>query len=218
VRLVLVGEEDRRAVDQVADQLALPERELLGAVGDERVAALAALVGVPPHRLGVVGADQDVGRLPHPGHDRRELDQPGLAHRAGVERRELRHRGVGGAHEARGVQGLRDVHRVAVDVVTLEPGAVVGEVLAGRADQHRAQAEPPEAEAHVGGDPSAADLEVLDQERHRELVELLDNEGVGELPPEGHQVVGGDGAGDQQRTGGPVGGVRHGAKTTERYS
>ena len=45
---------------RVADQLAVAERELLGRVGEERVAALAALLGVAQHRLGVVGADQDV--------------------------------------------------------------------------------------------------------------------------------------------------------------
>ena len=45
---------------------------------------------------------------------------------------------------------------------------------------------------------AAPDLEVVDEEGHRELVELLDDEGVGELAPEAHQVVGGDGAGDQQ--------------------
>ena len=71
----------------------------------------------------------------------------GLAHRAGVERRDLGHRRVGGAHEAGGVPGLGDVHRVAVDAVPLQPGAVVGEVLADRADEHRPQAQAAEAEA-----------------------------------------------------------------------
>ena len=61
-RLVLVGEQERRAVDQVADQLARAERELLARVGDERVAALPALLGVAEHAVGVVGADQDVRR------------------------------------------------------------------------------------------------------------------------------------------------------------
>ena len=39
---------------------------------------------------------------------------------------------------------------------------------------------------------AAPDLEVLDEEGHRELVELVDDERVGEHPPEGHQVVGGE--------------------------
>ena len=61
---VLVGEQDVRAVDEVADHLAVTERELLGGVGDEPVAALAALVGVPEHALRVVRTDQDVRRAP----------------------------------------------------------------------------------------------------------------------------------------------------------
>ena len=47
VRLVLVGEQVRRAVDEVADQVAIAERELLARVGDEREPALPALAGVP---------------------------------------------------------------------------------------------------------------------------------------------------------------------------
>ena len=150
VGLVLVGEQVGRTVDQVADQLAVAEGQLLAGVRDERVAALAALVGVPQHAVGVVGGDEHERRRAHPGGDRLQLDEPRLAHRAGVERRELRHGGVGGAHEPGGVPGLGDAHRGAVDAVPLQPGAVVGEVLAGRADQHRREAEPAEAEAHVG--------------------------------------------------------------------
>ena len=198
VRLVLVGEQERRAVDQVADQLALAERELLARVGDERVAALPALLGVAEHPVGVVGADQDVRRRADLRHDRRELDQPRLAHRARVERGELGAGGVGGADEPGRVVGVGDPHVVAVHAVPLQPRAVVGEVVARAADQHRAEPEPAQAEAHVGGDAAAPDLEVVDQERHRQLVELLDDEGVLELPAEGHQVVGGDGPGDQQ--------------------
>ena len=198
VRLVLVGEQVRRPVDQVADQLAVAERELLARVGDERVPALTALVGVADHALGVVGRDQHERRVAHPVDDRLELDQPGLAHGAGVERRELRHRGVGGAHEPRGVTGLGDAHRRAVDAVPLQPGAVVGEVVAGRPDQHRRDAEGAEAEAHVRRDATAPDLQLVDEEGDRELVELLDDEGVAELAAERHQVVSGDGSADQQ--------------------
>ena len=43
---------------------------------------------------------------------------------------------------------------------------------------------------------AAADLEVVDEEGQGDLVELLDDERVGEPAREGHQVVGGDGAGD----------------------
>ena len=145
--------------------------------------------------------------------DRLELDQPCLAHRARVEAGELGHRGVGGAHEPGRVQVLGDAHRVAVDPVPLQPGAVVGEVLPRRTDQHRAQAELGQPERDVAGAATAADLEVVDQERDGELVQLLDDERVGELAAEAHQVVGGDGARDQQRHESPrivYGGVRSG--------
>ena len=196
---VLVGEQDVRAVDEVADHLAVTERELLGRVGDEPVAALAALVGVPEHALRVVRPDEDVRRVPDAVDDRLELDLAGLAHRAGVEGRDLGHRRVVGAHEARGVPGLGDVHVVAVDVVPLEPRAVLAEVLPHGADEHRAQAQVAQAEADVRRAASPAYLEVLDEEGQRELVQRVDDQGVGELAREGHQVVGGDGARDQQR-------------------
>ena len=38
--------------------------------------------------------------------------------------------------------------------------------------------------------------QVVDEEGQRDLVQLLDDERVGEAAREGHQVVGGDGAGD----------------------
>jgi len=87
---------------------------------------------------------------------------------------------------------------VAVDPVPLQPGAVVGEVVTGRTDEHRPQAQPAQAEAHVGGDTAPADLEVVDEEGDRELVQLLDHEGVLEPSPEGHQVVSGNGPGNEQ--------------------
>ena len=108
---------------------------------------------MPQHPLGVVGPDQDVRRPADPVHDRAELDLTGLAHRAGVERGDLGHRRVVGAHEPGGVPGLRDVHGVAVDVVPHQPGAVVHEVLADRADQDRAQAEVAQAEAMLAAQP-----------------------------------------------------------------
>ena len=77
-----------------------------------------------------------------------------------------------------------------------QPAAVVGEVLARRADEDRPRAEHGHAEADVAGDPPAADLEGVGEEAHRDLVELLDDEGVREAAPEGHEVVGRDGPGD----------------------
>ena len=117
-------------------------------------------------------------------------------HRAGVEGGDLRHVVVGGADEPRSVPGLGDVHGLAVHAVALEPAAVVGEVLTDRSHEDRALPEVGHAEGDVGGDAAAADLQVLGQEGERDLVELLDDEGVGEAALEGHQVVGGNGSGD----------------------
>ena len=64
--------------------------------------------------------------------------------------------------------------------------------------QSTLQAQVAESEADVGGATAPSYLEVLDEEGHRELVELLDHQAVGELAREGHQVVGRDGAGDEE--------------------
>ena len=56
--------------------------------------------------------------------------------------------------------------------------------------------------AMLAADPAAADLQVVGEEGQRDLVELLDDEGVGEAAPEGHQVVGRDGPGDRDLHGG----------------
>ena len=155
----------------------------------------AALLGVAQHRLGVVGADEHQVEVPL-GVDRAELDHPGLGHRPGVERGDLGHRVVGGAHEPGGVPRLRDVHVVGDHAVPAQPAAVVGEVLPGGADEDRPRAEHRHAEADVAGHPAPADLEGVGEEAHRDLVELLDDEGVREGTPEGHEVVGRDGPGD----------------------
>ena len=104
--------------------------------------------------------------------------------------------GVGGADEAGGVLQLGDAHAGAVDAVALQPGPVVREVLAGGSDQDRSLPEVGHAEGDVGGDTPAADLEVLDQEGHRNLLELLLQQAVGEPTLVGHQVVGGNGSGE----------------------
>ena len=102
VGLVLVGEQVVRAVDELADEGAFRERELLRRVGDEADAARAALLGVAQHGLGVVGTDEHEVEVP-PLVDRAELDHPRLGHRAGVERGDLRHRVICRADEARRV-------------------------------------------------------------------------------------------------------------------
>jgi hypothetical protein len=52
------------------------------------------------------------------------------------------------------------------------------------------------AEGDVRGDATTADVQVVDEERHRDLVELVDDERVREPARERHQVVGRDGTGD----------------------
>ena len=191
----------RRAVDQLADQVALAEGELLARVGDERVAALAALLGVAEHRRRGRRRRSARSRARRPASTiGRQLDQPGLAHRAGVERGELRHRGVGGAHEPGGVAGPR----------RCAPSRSRRRAAPARSGSRRSPRRPrptstgrrpswPSPKHMLAAHAAAPDLEVVDEEGDRELVELLDDQGVGELAPEGHQVVGGDGAGDEQR-------------------
>lgn len=82
------------------------------------------------------------------------------------------------------------------DAVAGQPAAVVTEVLTGGADEERPGAEDGHPEADVAGDASSTDLEAVGEETDRDLVELLDDQGVGEPPAEGHEVVGGDGPGD----------------------
>ena len=200
MRLASYSLENRISAPSISGRIRSPSPKASCCEGSARnaVAALAALLGVAQHALRVVGADDDVVGLADAVDDRLELDLARLAHRAGVEAGDLRVRAVVGAHEARGVPGLGDVHGVAVDVVALEPGAVVGEVLADRADQHRAQAEVAEPEADVGRAATPAHLQVLDEEGHRQLVELVDDQAVGEPAREGHQVVGRDGSGNEE--------------------
>ena len=60
-----VGHEQVGAVDQRPHLLAIERRQLLRRVRDERDAAVAALLGVPDHRVRVVGADDnEVDRPP----------------------------------------------------------------------------------------------------------------------------------------------------------
>ena len=72
-------------------------------------------------------------------------------------------------------------------------------------DQNRPQTQAAEPEGDVGPHSPAPDLQLLDQERQRDLVELPADQGVGEPPLEGHEVVGGDRAGDDDAHGTPLG-------------
>lgn len=205
--LVLVREEVRGALQQYPDLVAVHPGDLLGEIGGEGDRPRAALLGVPEHALGVVGADQDQVQAAHAVRDGLQLDQAGLAHRARVEGADLVVVGVRGAHEAGGVQGLGDADRVGVDAVPVEPVAVLGEVGTRGADQDRLRAELAHAEGDVRADAAPAYVEVVDQEGERDRVQLVRDELVGEAAGEGHEVVGGDGAGDCDAHGGdsPVG-------------
>lgn len=194
--LVLVGEEVGRPVQQYPDLLPVHPGDLLGEVGGERNVPGAALLGVPEHALRVVGADEDQVEAAHPVGDGLQLDQPGLAHRARVEGADLVVVGVRGAHEAGGVQRLRDADGRGVDAVPVQPGPVLVEVGARGADEDRPGAELPHAEGDVRAHAAPAHVELVDQEGQRDRVQLVRDELVGEAPGERHEVVGGDGAGD----------------------
>ena len=155
-----------------------------------------ALVGVPLHGLGIVRRDDHQVQAADPVGDRLELDLSRLGHGAGVEGADLGVVGVGGADEPGGVLGLGDVDRPGQHPVPIEPGPVLAEVLPDRADQQRVEAERRQPEADVGRDAAALDLQVLDQEAERDLVQVLDHQRLGEATREGHQVVHRDGAGD----------------------
>ncbi len=194
--LVLVGEQVRGAVQQYPDLVAVHPGDLLGEVGGERDVPRTALLGVAEHRLRVVGADGDQVESAHPVGDGLQLDQAGLAHGTGVEGADLVVVGVGGADEPRGVQGLGDAHGAGVDAVPVQPRPVLVEVGARGADQDRPGAELAHAEGDVRGDAAPAHVELVDQEGERDRVQLVRDELVGEAAGEGHEVVGGDGAGD----------------------
>ncbi|GAA3010686.1 hypothetical protein GCM10017559_36530 [Streptosporangium longisporum] len=128
---------------------------------------------------------------------------------------------VGGAQEPGGVVDLGDVHGVTVDAVTLQPGAVVGEVRADRADQDGPQPQAAHAEGDVCRAAATADLQVVHQERQGHPVELLGDELVAEAPGEGHQVVGRDGAGDGDAHGAVllvVGIWKQGRRASQEYA
>ena len=96
-----------------------------------------------------------------------------------------------GSVGASGITADRDA--LGLDRVAL---AVPGEVRAHAAHEQRVAPEAAQAEGDVAGDTAAPDLQVADKERHGDLVELVRDQRVGELPGEGHQVVGCDRPGD----------------------
>jgi hypothetical protein len=119
--LVLVREEIRGSVDELADLGSVHARQLLRRVGGEGVATLAALVGVTQHAIGIGRTDDDEIGLADALHDRQELDVARLAHRTGIEGSELVRLDIRRADETSGVVHLAHVHGVGVDAVTLQP-------------------------------------------------------------------------------------------------
>jgi len=81
-------------------------------------------------------------------------------------------------------------------VHTAQPRPVLVEVRARRADEDRPCAQLAHAEGDVRTDSAPAYVEVVDQEGQGDRVQLVRDELVGETAGEGHEVVGGDGAGD----------------------
>src|SRR5690606_40101495 len=131
---------------------------------------------VPDHRLRVVGSHDDQVDAAEALGERRQFDVARLGHRSRVEGGDLVVVPVGGAHEPGGVPHLGDVHPGRVDTVAFQPGGVVGEVRADRADQDRVQSETAQAEADVGGDPSPAYFQFVDEEGQGDLGELVGDE------------------------------------------
>ena len=146
--------------------------------------------------LRVVRADQHQVEAADALGDGLQLDEAGLAHGARVEGADLVVVGVRGADETGRVQDLGDADGVGVHAVPVEPGAVLVEVGARGADQDRVRAELPHAERDVRADTAPADVEVVDEEGEGDRVQLIRDQLVGEAAGEGHEVVGGDGAGD----------------------
>jgi len=77
-------------------------------------------------------------------------------------------------------------------------------------------------ERDVRGATTASDVEVIDEERQSQFVELVDDERVGEATREGHQMIGRDRSGDsdphgysnESRQAAPA---RHRRHPTRRY-
>jgi hypothetical protein len=77
-----------------------------------------------------------------------------------------------------------------------QPGVVLREVGPDRADEDGPEAQQAQPVRHVGAGSAAVLDEVVHQEGERDVLHLALDELLDELPGEGHQVVGGDGAGD----------------------
>ena len=191
--LVLVGEQVGGAVDELPCLLTVESRELLRRVGGEWDAEASTFLGVPQHRCRIVGTDQyDLG-CTDAFDDPAEIDLARLTHRSRIERRELRHRLVRGAHEASRVVRLGDAYSAAVDAVRLEPLAIVVKVRSHRSDEHRRLPQLAHRIRDVACDTAASDHEILDKEAERNVLEMIGENLLRELPRELHQMICRDG-------------------------
>jgi len=201
--LVLVAEQVVGAGQQRTDLLAVQPGELPRRVGRERDLVLDALLGEREHRVGVAGADHD--EL-DPAGQLAEVDLPVLRHRARVERGDLVHVEVGRGHVPGRMVPRRLPDAAGVDAVPVQPLAVAGEVaLPRRADEQRPQAQAAEPERDVRRDAAAPDLERVDEEGQRDLVEFVRHELLDKPGRERHQVVGRDRPRDCNAHGSPSG-------------
>ena len=79
----------------------------------------------------------------------------------------------------------------------IQPCAIVAEVLADRTHQKWVQSKRGQSEADVGRDTTAPDLQILDQKRQRDPIELFGEQRFREPAGELHQVVHGYRASDR---------------------
>ena len=195
-RLVLIREQVCRPVDESTNLRSVHPSQLLGRIGREGVPTLPAFIGVTQHPLRIIGTDDDQIDAPEPVVDGEQFNIPGLAHRTGVERSDLIRVLIRGANEPCRLMHLGDMNAVGVYTMTLQPGAVVGEVRPDGTDEHRLQSQHPHAEGDVRRDASAPDLEGIHKKGQGDPIELVRDQRVGKPTREGHEVISGDGSGD----------------------
>ncbi|SLH93121.1 Uncharacterised protein [Mycobacteroides abscessus subsp. abscessus] len=81
----------------------------------------------------------------------------------------------------------------------LQPRPVLAEIGADRANEQRRAIEHAHREGDVARDAAAADLQIVDEEAQRDMVELVGQQHIGEPSGKAHEVVGRDGRGHGDR-------------------
>ena len=74
--------------------------------------------------------------------------------------------------------------------MTLQPFAVVAEVVTGRADQRDVTAQHADGERDVARHAAAMNHQVVNQEAQRHLLQMLGQQVLGESAGKPHQIVG----------------------------